>query len=373
MSGFERTRERFAAGRARGLHSGGLVYVSRGGQPLLDEAWGEIRPGEPMPADALALWLSSTKPAAAIAIAQLWERGALGLDDLVARHLPEFAGGGKDRITIRHLLTHTAGIRMLDVGWPRLDWPEVIARICASKIEPRWVPGEKAGYHMQSSWFLLGEIVRRLDGRPFERYAREEVFEPLGMDDSWIGMPVERYRSYGARLAPMYDTEQAPARDLGWLGERGLTTCAPGSNGCGPIRELGRLYEALLAGGERGGGRIVRPQTVEALVARQRTGLFDQTFRKPMDWGLGFIPNPAIYGDPDIPYAYGRHAGRRTLGHSGRRSSTAFADPDHGLVVALWVNGVPGDADHAARFRGMLEGIYEDLELAKSPLPPGEG
>jgi CubicO group peptidase (beta-lactamase class C family) len=365
VSALTLTRRRFEEGRERGLHSGALIYVSRGGEPLLDAAWGEIRPGEAMPADALALWLSSTKPVAAIAIAQLWERGALELDDPVSRHLPEFAGGGKDSITIRHLLTHTGGIRMLDVGWPRLDWAAIIAGICAARLEPRWVPGEKAGYHPQSSWFILGELVRRLDGRAFERYSRAEVFEPLGMADSWVGMPVERFNAYGGRLAPLYDTENRPPRDLGWLSERALTTCAPASNGCGPMRELGRLYEALLHGGTLGGARLLRPQTVEAMVARQRTGLYDQTFRKPMDWGLGVIPNPAIYGDPEVPYAYGRHAGRRAFGHSGRRSSTAFADPEHGLVVALWVNGVPGEAEHAERFRGLLEGIYEDLGLAR--------
>ncbi len=367
MSGFERTRERLAQGKERGLHGGALVYVSRHGEPLLDLAWGELRPGEPMPEDALALWLSSTKPVAAIAVAQLWERGALGLDDPVARHIPEFAGGGKDRITIRHLLTHTAGIRMLDVGWPQKSWPEIVAGICATRLEPRWVPGEKAGYHLQSSWFVLGEIVRRLDGRPFERYAREAIFEPLGMAESWVGMPVEWFRTERARLAPMYDTETPPPRDLGWLGERGLISCAPGSNGCGPMRELGWLYEALLQGGERHGARILRPQTVEALVARQRTGLVDQTFRKAMDWGLGLIPNPAIYGDPDVPYAYGRHASRRAYGHSGRRSSTAFADPEHGLVVALMVNGLPGEVEHGERFRGILEAIYEDAGVGTSP------
>jgi CubicO group peptidase (beta-lactamase class C family) len=363
MTEFRRLHDRLEIGRSRGQHSGALVYVSRRGESLLDVPWGEVRPGERMPPDALALWLSSTKPVTAIAIGQLWEQGALRLDDHVARHVPEFAANGKEGITIRHLLTHTAGIRMLDVGWPQKSWNEILAGICATRIEPRWVPGEKAGYHLQSSWFVLAEIVRRLDGRPFERYVREAIFEPLGMTDSWIGMPAERYRAYGSRLAPMFDTESQPSRDLGWLAERGLTTCSPGSNGCGPMRELGWLYEALLGGGERRGARILTPQTVEALTARQRTGLLDQTFRKVMDWGLGFIPNPAIYGDPDVPYAYGRHASRRAYGHSGRRSSTAFADPEHGLVVALMVNGLPSDVDHAERFRGLLEAIYEDLEL----------
>ncbi len=96
-------------------------------------------------------------------------------------------------------------------------------------------------------------------------------------------------------------------------------------------------------------------------------GLFDQTFRKEMDWGLGFIPNPAVHGDPDVPYAYGRHASRRAFGHSGYRSSTAFADPEHGLVVVLITNGTPGDAAHAARMTGLTEAVYEDLDLTAQP------
>ena len=79
------------------------------------------------------LWLSSTKPTTAVALAQLWEQGLLDLDDPVARHIPEFAAQGKEGITLRHLLTHTAGLRMLDVGWPGDPWDEIIARICAMR------------------------------------------------------------------------------------------------------------------------------------------------------------------------------------------------------------------------------------------------
>ena len=283
----------------------------------------------------------------------------------MARHIPEFAQGGKEAITIRHLLTHTGGFRLLDVGWPESSWDEILARICAARIEPRWVPGERAGYHQSSSWFVLGELVRRLDpaGRAFEVYVREEIFLPLGMRDSWIGMPAERFRAYGNRLAAMWDTAVDPPQPHQWDTEPRMTRCSPGSNGCGPVRELGRFYEALVGGGEHE-GPLLTPQTVEALMARHRTGLLDQTFRKVMDWGLGFIPNPAIYGDPAVPYSYGRHASRRACGHSGYRSSTAFADPEHGLVVALAVNGTPSDEAHAARFAAVLEAIYEDLGLA---------
>jgi len=364
-SRFPQTVGLLEAGIHQGLHFGAQLHVSWRGEVAADLALGEARPGEPLTPAHLMLWLSSSKPIAAVAIAQLWERGKLGLDDRVVRHMPEFGQGGKEAITVRHLLTHTGGFRGFEIGWPRATWEEVLERVCALRLEPRWVPGEKAGYHMSSSWFVLGELVRRLDGRSFPRYVREEIFEPLGMDDCWIGMPLERFQAYGDRVAPMWLTSAAPPRPHAWTDEAHLTACSPGGNGCGPAHQLARFYRMLLAGGSLEGKRIVAPQTVEALVARHRTGLFDQTFRKPMDWGLGFIPNPAIYGDPDVPYAYGPHASRRAYGHSGFRSSAAFADPEHGLAVALIVNGTPDDETHLRRFQALTAAIYEDLGLVR--------
>ncbi len=360
----EKTRQEALRGIAESLHLGAQLHVSRAGEILEDAALGESSPGNPLTTEHLMAWASSSKPVAAIAIARLWERGLLHLDDRVTRFLPAFGAGGKETITLRHCLTHTGGFRMLDVGWPRSTWDETLAKICASKLEPRWVPGERAGYHQQSSWFVLGEVVRSIDGRPFERYVREEIFLPLGMRDCWIGMPEEQVAAYGDRLAPVWNTETSPPEDHGWMDVPRLTRCSPGSNGVGPARELGRLYAMLLRGGELDGARLLLPQTVEALVARHRVGLVDQTFRKAMDWGLGFIPNPAVHGDPDVPYAYGRHASRRAVGHSGYRSSTAFADPEHGLVVVLILNGTPSDERHAERMRRLTEAVYEDLGLA---------
>ena len=352
------------AGIREGLHLGGQLYVSRAGRPMTDLAVGLSRPGVPMTTETLVLWLSSTKPVAAVAVARLWERGLLELDDPVARHIPEFGQRGKEDVTIRHLLTHTSGIRLLRLGWPHDSWSEILDRICRMRLEPRAVPGKRAAYHLASSWFVLGELVRRLDGRPFARYVREEIFVPLGMESSWVGMPVERYRAYGERIGAMFDTETQPPEDHRWDREIWVTGCHPGGNGFGPIRELGRFYEMLLAGGRLGDARILRPQTVEALTARHRAGMYDHTFRVVLDWGLGFILNSALYHqEGDLPYAYGRHASRRTYGHSGYRSSTAFADPEHRLVVALAVNGTPSEENHRRRFRLLTEAVYEDLGL----------
>jgi CubicO group peptidase (beta-lactamase class C family) len=362
-----RTRGALEEGLDEGLHLAAQLHVSLAGEVVADAALGENRPGEPLRPDHLMLWLSSTKPVAAVAVAQLWERGLLELDDPVARHLPEFAVQGKEGITLRHLLTHTAGIRMLDTGWPAASGEEIVARIAAAKPEPNWVPGQKAGYHLASSWFLLGEIVHRLSGRPFDCYVREEIFLPLGMSDCWIGMPAERYRQYEAagRLGLLYNTEGAPPRQHSWTSEARLVSVHPGGNGYGPVRELARFYAMLLGRGSLGGRRVLSAQAVEALTARHRVGLVDQTFKHEIDWGLGFILDSKRYGVETVPYGYGRLGSPRTFGHSGYRSSTAFADPEPGLAVALVMNGTPGEADHERRIRAVLDAIYLDLGLGE--------
>jgi len=366
-----RTRQAIEEGIRDRLHLGAQVYVAVHGEPQVDGALGENRPGEPLTADHLMLWLSSTKPVGAVAIAQLWERGRLELDDPVAAHIPEFGVHGKERITLRHLLTHTAGIRMLDVGWPDHPWEEILARICGMRPEPRWAPGEKAGYHTASSWFVLGEVIRRLDGRPFDRYVREEIFEPLGMQDSWVGMPPERYLSYKAegRIAALWNTGAPEIQDHGWDSEARCVRVNPGGNGYGPLRELGRFYEMLLARGALNESRVLSPQAVEALTARHRAGMVDATFKHVLDWGLGFIVNSVQYGAETVPYGYGHHASPRTFGHSGYRSSAGFADPERGLAVALAFNGTPANELHEKRVRQVLDAIYEDLGQAGQERP----
>ncbi|MFP5289319.1 MAG: serine hydrolase domain-containing protein [Thermoanaerobaculia bacterium] len=361
-----RARKALEDGIRERLHLGAQIYVSLRGDTVADAAVGENRPGEPLMPDHLMLWLSSTKPVVAVALARLWEEGRLEWDDPVTRHLPEFAAHGKEGITLRHLLTHTGGIRMLSLGWPDSPWEEIIARLCAMKPEPRWVPGRKAGYHQSSSWFLLGEVIQRLEGRLFSTCIREEVFEPLGMADSWIGMPPERYRSYkeSGRIGAMWNTEGAEPVPHGWDTEERCVAPSPGGNGYGPLRELGRFYEMLLGRGTLAGRRLLGSPTVEALTARHRAGMVDVTFKHVLDWGLGFIVNSVQYGAETVPYGYGHHASYRTFGHSGYRSSTGFADPENGLAVALAFNSTPANDAHERRIRAVLDGVYEDLGLA---------
>lgn len=367
-----KTVELLNAGVDRGVHLGVQVYVSRDGDVAADEAIGLARDAadtedgeaQPLEADDLVLWLSACKPVGAVAIAQLWEQGRVDLDAPVADVIPEFAQGGKGPITPRHILTHTGGFREADVNMIEPDWDEAIRKVCEAPLEEGWVIGETAGYHERTSWYMLGEIVRRVDGRAYPDYVREAIFEPLGIRDSWIGMPRDRYRRYGDRMVPLYETSRG-GRSMTMLHEEpAVTSCFPAGNGRGPIRELGWFYEALLNGGERNGTRILESQTVAEFTRAHRVGKYDQTMRHTMDWALGFIVNSNKYGEQTVPYGFGRHCSERTFGHGGRQSVAGFADPEHDLAVAVWFNGMPGEPKHNKRIRDVASAIYVDLGIA---------
>ena len=348
------------SGRRDGLHSGAQLCVSRAGEVLLDEAFGTAREGVAMRRDSLLLWFSAGKPITAVAIGQLVERGLLPWETRVAEVIPEFARQRKESVTLRHLLTHTAGLRDADAIDFKLPWDEQIARICELPLEPDWIPGERAGYHTSGSWQLLGEIVRRVSGKPVEVFARENIFLPLGMNDSWLALPEEVANRDAGRIAFVEDTSGAtPQPKDEWNNADGLSRCRPGGSARGPVRELARFYEALLHEGEN----MLRPDTVRTMTSRQRTGMFDETFQFKMDGGLGFILN-SNHGGFQMPYGYGRHAAPETFGHSGHQSSCAFADPQRQLVVAWACNGLPGERRHQQRQRAINNAIYEDLGLA---------
>ena len=348
-------------GIAQGLHSGAQFFVRRNDEVIANLAIGESRPGVAMSVDTINPWLSAGKPLTAVAIAQLQERGQLDWDDRVVKFIPEFSSHGKESITIRHLLMHTAGFRSV-IGLQRSDPYEVaIKKICDARLEPSWIIGQTAGYHPLTSWYILGEIVHRADGRMVDLYVREEIFSPLGMNDSWLTISGEAYRNYGDRIGFIYDTSKGqPISPPHENDEASAANLRPGASARGPIRELARFYQMLQNGGEA----LLRSQTVQALTTAHRRGSYDLTFKQVMDWGLGFIVNthPAVAASA---YGYGPFASSQTFGHSGNQSSCAFCDPAEKLVAAWFCNGMPGPDRHSQRQRGINEAIYEDLQIRR--------
>ena len=366
VSNFPRTQAVIAQGIERGLHTGSQLYVSLRGNVLADVGVGESRPGVAMTADTINLWLSAGKPLTAVAVMQQCERGTLSLDERVARLIPEFVAGGKSEITIKHLLTHTGGFRNVETGWPEVSWDDVVRRICASPLEEHWIVGHTAGYHTTTSWFILGELLQRVTGRPYADVMRDDLFRPLGLNETWAALPFDQYAAYGERIGCLYAREQGELKLLDWSSAARCAASSPGSNSRGPIRELGRFYEMLLNEGEGPLGRILLPETVALMTARQRVGEFDQTLGHVVDFGLGVIVDSNRYGLDTVPYGYGKYGSPRTFGHGGAQSSQGWCDPEAGLVVAYFFNGRAGEGQHHRRAKALNEAIYLDLGLVES-------
>src|SRR5262249_17930959 len=137
---------------------------------------------------------------------------------------------------------------------------ENLARIYAAT--PIYEPGTRAGYHPTAGMSVLGEIVARVSGVPYEQYVRDRIFLPLGMTDCWVGMPAAQYEAYGDRIGRMHNTERdEPVPVRGLDSQRSTETPIPGGNGRGPMNQLGKLYEALL---DEGAG-ILNPVTTAAI------------------------------------------------------------------------------------------------------------
>lgn len=359
-----RAEEAIGRGAADGSHVGAQLSVWVDGRTTT-LATGLGAPGRAMAADTLLPWFSATKPLTAAAVLQQWERGRLEPDDPVARHVPEFAAAGKEPVTIRHLLTHTARLAA-KVGGDE-SWEEMLAAACASPLVDGWAPGRRAAYSPRLGYHVLGEVVRRVDGRDFDAYVAEEVFEPLGMADSWLALPPERYAGYGERMGVMHDTTGRDAEPVASLaGADGFAEARPSSSGVGPASDLVRFYTALLGKGELDGVRVMSPQTADTMCARHRAGLRDETFGAVVDWGLGVMVNSWHYEQRPAPYGYGDHASLRAFGHGGAQSSVGFADPDAGLAAVVVFNGLAGEQGHHRRTQPVLSALYEDLGLARA-------
>lgn len=352
-----------------GLQPGAQLYVSLHGRPVADLAFGRARAELPMTPDSIVPWLCGGKPLTVVALLQQWEQGRLELDDLVTRYIPEFGTSGKAPITIRHLLTHLSGFpwahKAPSVNPRRrysVKWEDGLAEVLEASVEEGWVVGKRAGYHIFGSWFVLAEIVRRLDGRPYDRYIREEILDPLEMHDTSMGRSVEEYRAIRHRVALPHDTRTPDARTVDEATiERFAPRVDPAYGVSGPMHDLGKFYEMLLFRGQRNGVPVLSLQSVEALGAHHRAGMYDAILRGVVHWGLGVEVDSHLYPEA---------ASRRTLGHAGWRTLAAFVDAPHGLVMAFATNGLPDETTHRVRHLEVTQAVYEDLGIA--PTRPAE-
>ena len=360
-SGLEQAIHLLEEQRERGMHDGAQLFAARKGQTLVDVAIGEAQPGVPLRTDSVMLWLSSTKPLTAVAIARLMERGKLELDDRVQSFIPEFTNG-KETATIRQVLTHTSGFPMLGFSFLSLSRDETIQKICEAPAD--WEPGTAAGYHGLSGWSILGEIVRRVDGRPIEVYLDEEIMKPLGMNDSSLGITDTRAAELGNRLScvAVKSDEALLANLTEWNDPAVRRQTLPGGSGHGPAHDLGRFYLALWNGGEWEGVHILRSETVNLFTATHRSDMvcrtnsmgFGMEVKPP--WGLGFMKGSDT-GDL-VSLRYGSLCTTAAYGHGGAFSSIGFVEPSRDLVVVIITNGFTQNMDNTHRLRDVSDAIH---------------
>ncbi len=339
----------------RGLLAGAQVYLQQQGEEPLQVAIGRASEQAAMTADTVMPWLSAGKPIVAAAMGILWQRKQLQWTDAVAHYIPEFAAHGKGSITIEHLLTHTADLRAAASNFSLEPWEQLVARLCQARPEPHWVFGSDAGYNPAGGWIALGELIRRIDGRDFDRFVEEEIFVPLEMRDCAFALSPQQQAELGPRLGVMLRTEPPkPVRPCPWETPEHRNCPRPGATLRGPTAMLGRFYHMLLNGGRGSNGQeVLQRQTVEQLVARRRQGVMDKTFKQTIDWGLGFMLNSRRYGEH--PYQFGTHSSEESFGHGGSQSSIAWADPRQRRVVAIVYNGMCGEQMHQGRMNELLE------------------
>lgn len=313
----------------RGWHTAAQVAVYRNGRPEFDlQLGGGV--GKRM------LWFSATKPVTAIAVQMLVERGQLDLDAPIAEIWPEFAQGGKQAVTTRHVLTHQGGFPVLpaDFDWALMDrWDTVTA--ATASIEARWEPGTAVGYHPVTYGFALGEVIRRIDGREPRDFFRDEIFEPLRMDASLGADHIEEVALPEAMSEVTFQDPEGSEARTSAIAERfrrpaTLASQMPAANGIGTADALARFYAMLERGGELDGVRLLQPETVAEATRQHVHTDADLTSGLPSSFGLGFIVG-GLFAPFDKPGVYG---------HSGQQCAISYAEPDMGLAVAYLTNGL---------------------------------
>ena len=193
-AGLEEVRRVFNRQISEGLHPGAGLAVYRYGSLVLDIHGGVADNNTGRRADDQTMFVlfSSTKPLAGACIYMLKERGRLEWDDPVAKYWPEFGQNGKETVTIRHLLSHQGGFPDTPADLPWTDWHDW-SLVCAAmeRATPKFTPGSTLSYHPINYGWVIAELVRRIDGRTFDRFIAEDLARPLQMENTYVGLPAE--------------------------------------------------------------------------------------------------------------------------------------------------------------------------------------
>ncbi|MFI0445983.1 serine hydrolase domain-containing protein [Actinomadura sp. 6N118] len=325
---------------------GASAAVFLDGVPVAD-LWGghadEART-RPWERDTIVNVWSTTKTMTALCALMLADRGELDLHAPVARYWPEFAAAGKERVEVRHLLSHTAGLPSWDEPMATedlYDWDKSTAALARQR--PWWEPGTESGYHAFTQGHLVGEVIRRITGASVGAFFAAEVAGPLGADFH-IGLPAEHdHRVAPVIPAPVPESEGPameaarlllrhygnPRFDAGTANSAGWRRAEiPAAGGHGNARSVAAVQSVLACGGEARGVRLLSEAGCEAVFQEQSNGK-DRCLGVPLRLGMGYGLNSA-----EMPIS----PNPRTCFWGGWGGSLVVVDLDARMVVAYAMN-----------------------------------
>ncbi|MEU5890320.1 serine hydrolase domain-containing protein [Streptomyces sp. NPDC047461] len=375
--------ERFAAVRVafeenfreRG-ELGAAVAVTVGGRTVVDlwGGWADAARTRAWERDTLVNVWSTSKGPVALCAHILADRGLLDFDAPVAAYWPEFAAAGKEKVLVRHLLSHRAGL-----SGPRephsleqlYDWELTTRRLAGT--EPWWEPGSRSGYHALTYGFLVGEVVRRVSGLLPGAFLEREVTGPLGIDFT-VGLPEKEYGRAAELVHPPAASSSEQAAIFSQLAPLALAALAnppagaaeantpewraaeiPAANGHGTARAVSQLYGVFAGRGTYDGHRILSPEAAERVREGQgscRDLVLGAGFESETEIGLGLWLSGANA-------SYGPNP--RAFGHDGFGGSCGLADPEAEVSLGYVMNRMGPHIADDPRKMALIDALYEAL------------
>lgn len=384
-NGFEAVKKAFAENFARRGELGGACCVYHRGEKVVD-LWGGVRnqaTGEPWEEDTMVVVYSTTKGLAAMTLALAHSRGWLDYDELVCNYWPEFAQNGKDKITVRQLLAHQAGLFAFDEPVD-LSLVRDLDRfaIVLARQRPKWPAGTRQAYHAISLGFYENELLRRIDPehRSIGRFFQDEIASTLG-EDFYIRLPesipnsrlavivapgflklvfgfparltlatlYHRSNIYRALVANpgsgiVHDKELIYSRDLE----------VPSGGGVGTARAIARAYGVFASGGRELGLRQETLHELSAPPIPPSQGFFDECMKGEAKFSLGFM-KPSEAWPFHEPSAFG---------HPGAGGSLGFADPEAEVGYAYVTNRMGVELAGDRRDLALRDALYSATPVA---------
>jgi CubicO group peptidase (beta-lactamase class C family) len=334
------------------------MAVDVGGERVLDLALGDAGTGVTMTPEHLFRVYCTIKPVLAIAVARLVDEGTLDLDEPVEQRLPGFVAL-RDGVTLRHLLTHTAGLHTTRGIPMEMTVPEDRRAIVARTPRPvAWRVGRDAAYSEYGAWNVMGWLVEEVTGEALRPHLRASLLDPLALHDTYVGMTREEFRAVAPRLGVNHDLRHLQSFPMLFeRTERVCTEANPAHGGYTTARDLAAFYRALLdrlAGA--GNDALPSPAVLHEFCSTARPIVYDQVLDRECPYGLGFMTELDLH-------AFGDACSESSFGHSGNvGASFAFADPERDLAVGVVFNGLVGYDAAFLRRRALLRALYLDLD-----------